>query len=247
MSLLAREARDGKLPLQHWMNICPCHIAASAAQFTVCGEFAPKKGVFICAQKEEALFLRKKTNIKRLALSGLLVAAGVILSGALSIPAFPLGVYSIKIGFGMLPVILSGILLGPVYGGMVGGLTDLLQALLFPRGAYMPWFTVAAVFFGLIPGLYFIKKQKPTLLRLLLAVGSGQVFGSVVCNTLIMVFIYGLPLATILPLRIVNQAIMIPLYAFILYWILPHLKSFSIENASTEKTLHMPSDDYKGQ
>ncbi|HOF95139.1 MAG TPA: folate family ECF transporter S component [Clostridia bacterium] len=190
--------------------------------------------------------MQERPSVKRLVLSGLLVAAGVLLSGALSIPAFPLGVYSIKIGFGMLPVILAGILFGPIYGGMVGGLTDLLQALLFPRGAFVPWFTIAAVFFGLIPGLYFIKKQKPTLPRLLFAVGSGQVFGSVICNTLIMVFVYGLPLTVILPLRIVNQAIMIPLYAIILYWILPRLKGFNTLSKPKE-TPSLGSKDSKEQ
>lgn len=162
-------------------------------------------------------------HTKRIVLCALFTAIGVLLGGVLSIPAFPLGTYSLKIGFGVLPVILSGILYGPLYGGIVGGLTDLLQALLFPKGAYMPWFTVVGIFFGLIPGLFFLKRQPLTFRRLLLCVASGQLFGSVLCNTLLMVVLYGLPLAGILPARLINQAVMIPLYTCLLYWLAPLL------------------------
>ena len=101
------------------------------------------------------------SSILKLVVCGLLTALGVILGGLLSIPAMPFGSYTLKIGFGVLPVLLAGVLFGPVYGGIVGALTDLLQALLFPKGAYMPWFTLVGIFFGLIPGLFFMRKQKP--------------------------------------------------------------------------------------
>ena len=113
-------------------------------------------------------------HVITLVVCGLLTALGVILGGLLSIPAVPFGSYSLKIGFGVLPVILSGVLFGPAYGGIVGALTDLIQALLFPKGAYMPWFTVVGIFFGLVPGLFFMKKQKPTFVRLLAAGESGR-------------------------------------------------------------------------
>ena len=90
-------------------------------------------------------------------------ALGVVLGGLLSIPAMPLGSYTLKIGLGVLPVIVTAVLYGPLYGGTVGALTDLLQALIFPKGAYMPWFTVIGALFGVIPGMFFVKSQKPTL------------------------------------------------------------------------------------
>ena len=147
-------------------------------------------------------------HVITLVVCGLLTALGVILGGLLSIPAVPFGSYSLKIGFGVLPVILSGVLFGPAYGGIVGALTDLIQALLFPKGAYMPWFTVVGIFFGLVPGLFFMKKQKPTFVRLL--------FGSVFLNTLLLVELYGSPWQLIW-VRLANQAVMIPLYAALLY------------------------------
>lgn len=154
-------------------------------------------------------------HVITLVVCGLLTALGVILGGLLSIPAVPFGSYSLKIGFGVLPVILSGVLFGPAYGGIVGALTDLIQALLFPKGAYMPWFTVVGIFrFGARP--VFMKKQKPTFVRLLAAVAAGQLFGSVFLNTLLLVELYGSPWQLIW-VRLANQAVMIPLYAALLY------------------------------
>ena len=160
--------------------------------------------------------LTNHQKIVRLVVCAMLTALGVVLGGLLSIPAMPFGSYTLKIGFGVLPVIIAGVLYGPGYGAIVGALCDLLQALIFPKGAYMPWFTVVGIFFGLVPGLFFMKKQKPTFVRLLAAVAAGQLFGSVFLNTLLLVELYGSPWQLIW-VRLANQAVMIPLYAALLY------------------------------
>ncbi len=178
--------------------------------------------------EQPALAAVDHEGVRRLVLCALFVALGVVLSGLLSIPAMPLGVYSLKIGFGTLPVILAGVLFGPVYGGIVGGLTDFLQAVTFPKGAYVPWFTVTGILFGLVPGLFFIKKRKPTFLRVLLAVFAGQTVGSVLLNTWLIVAIYGAPLAATLTARAVNQAVMIPMYAVMVYYIISALRRVKV-------------------
>ncbi len=155
-------------------------------------------------------------RILRLVVCAMLTALGVVLGGMLSIPAMPFGTYSLKIGFGTLPVIISGVMYGPFWGAVVGALCDLLQALIFPKGAYMPWFTIVGMLFGLIPGLFFIKKQKPTFLRILAAVASGQIFGSVICNTALIVWLYGMPWEVGIT-RLINQAVMIPLYTILVF------------------------------
>ena len=82
--------------------------------------------------------LTNHQKIVRLVVCAMLTALGVVLGGLLSIPAMPFGSYTLKIGFGVLPVIIAGVLYGPGYGAIVGALCDLLQALIFPKGAYMP-------------------------------------------------------------------------------------------------------------
>ena len=157
--------------------------------------------------------LTNHQKIVRLVVCAMLTALGVVLGGLLSIP---FGSYTLKIGFGVLPVIIAGVLYGPGYGAIVGALCDLLQALIFPKGAYMPWFTVVGALFGLIPGLFFIKRQTPTFPRILLAVAVGQIVGSVICNTLLVIWLYGSPWQIVYA-RIINQAVMIPLYSALVY------------------------------
>lgn len=174
--------------------------------------------------------MKTEFQTKRLVTCALLTAIAVLLSGPLSVPVFPLGIYSLKIGLGSLPVILSGILFGPVYGGIAGGLTDILQFLISPKGAYVPWFTIIGAFTGLLPALFFRSGQRATLPRLFLAVSTSQVFCSVICNTALLVLLYGVPLETILPLRVVNQAVSIPVYVFLLYLLLPLLKKVGVSS-----------------
>jgi len=158
----------------------------------------------------------------------LFIALGVLLGGALNIPAFMLGTYSMKIGFGTLPVILAGVAYGPLYGGIVGGITDVLQALIFPKGAFVPWFTIIGILFGLIPGLFFNKGQAPTFKRLFMAIFSGQFIGSVVCNTFLMIVLYSMPFEVVVWPRLINQAIMIPLLTVITYYLMPVLQKFGV-------------------
>ncbi len=164
---------------------------------------------------------------KKLVICALLVAIGTILGGLGSVPLFSFGVYSVKIGFGVLSVILAGVLYGPVYGGMVGGLADLLQALLFPKGPFMPWFTLVGVLFGLIPGLFFMKKQPVTFKRLFLAVTAGQLIGSVLLNTALLVWLYGVPWVVIWE-RLLKQVVMIPVYTVMVYSIVKLLQRSAV-------------------
>lgn len=171
--------------------------------------------------------MAKDTGIKRLVVCALLVAMGVALGVYVSIPVFTLGAYSVKIGFTVLPVILAGVLFGPLYGGIAGGLVDVLQVLIRPLGAYLPWFTITNVLIGAIPGLFFRKGQPVTLRRAFAAVFSGQVLASVLLNTLFIMQINGLPLLAVLPPRAINQAVMIPLYSFLVYYLVPVIEKIS--------------------
>ena len=66
--------------------------------------------------------LTNHQKIVRLVVCAMLTALGVVLGGLLSIPAMPFGSYTLKIGFGVLPVIIAGVLYGPGYGAIVGAI-----------------------------------------------------------------------------------------------------------------------------
>ncbi|MEG1560083.1 MAG: folate family ECF transporter S component [Clostridia bacterium] len=166
--------------------------------------------------------------MKRLVICAILIALGVILSGLLSIPVLPLGAYTLKIGFGALPTIVAAVLYGPIYGGMVGAAVDILQALLFPMGAYIPLYTISGMLLGVLPGLFFIKKQDPSFLRLLLAISISQIIASVLLNSLWFSLLQGIPYFLIIVPRAINQAVMIPIYALLIFLIMRLLKKNAI-------------------
>ncbi len=68
---------------------------------------------------------------------------------------------SLKITLGFIPCLLAAILYGPAGGAAVFGLSDFLGAILFPRGAYFPGFTLTAVLKGILFGL-FLHREKPS-------------------------------------------------------------------------------------
>lgn len=174
----------------------------------------------------------KQTNVRpatrQITVCALLAALGAVLGMmSLPLPAVSAGGYSLKIGITVLPVILAAVLYGPAYGGMVGAITDLLPALLFPKGPFMPWFTIIGALFGVIPGLFFTRGQKPTVKRLLAAISAGQLTCSVLLNTLLLVSLYGLPYQ-IVYVRLLNQAIMIPVYTLVTYYAVKLLRKADI-------------------
>ena len=58
-----------------------------------------------------------------------------------------------KIGLGYMPIMLSGILFGPLVGGLTGAMADVVGMLLNPDGMFHPGFTLSAFIMGFSSGL----------------------------------------------------------------------------------------------
>lgn len=113
----------------------------------------------------------------------MLTALQVVLSRFLSIET-PF----VKIGTGFVPVMLAGSMFGPIGGLIVGGVSDLVGAILFPFGAYFPGFTITAAFSGLVYGL--MLGGKPSLPRILIAYLITTVVVTLGFNTLFTAILY---------------------------------------------------------
>ena len=114
----------------------------------------------------------------------MLLALSVIL-GFFKIPLSQ--VSEIRLQF--LPVAAEGILFGPLYGGIVGGLSDILCYMVRPTGAFFPGFTISAVIQGIIYGLILHKDHG--LKRILLALVLDTVIVSLILNPLWLMILYG--------------------------------------------------------
>lgn len=85
-----------------------------------------------------------------LIVSALLIALSIVFSRYLSI-MLP-GNFA-KLTLSPLPLIVAGLLLGPVYGGLTGLLADLLGVLIRSFGAMHYGLTLTSILFGVLPGL----------------------------------------------------------------------------------------------
>lgn len=85
-------------------------------------------------------------------------------------------------------VIFAAVFLGPAYAAAVGGLGDLLSAIIMPTGPYFPGFTVVAALVGLMFGMFLYKKI--TYPRIILSVFIAQVAGTLILNTLNLAFYF---------------------------------------------------------
>lgn len=113
----------------------------------------------------------------------------------------------LRFSFENLPIILSGIVFGPLVGTVTGLLADVIGCLL--RGyALNPILTLAAVFIGFAAGLVFnmLKKCNITL-KTLIAVLICHAIGSVVIKSIGLSIWYSLPLNVTLIERTINYLI----------------------------------------
>jgi len=103
-----------------------------------------------------------------------------------------------RVGFGDVPIILSGLLLGSPAGGFVGLAADLSGAILFPSGPFFPGFTFSALLVGFLPAFLVrhFKKKEQVLTRtmLFLSILCTQLIASAFLNTLWIVILYMSPL-----------------------------------------------------
>ncbi len=109
----------------------------------------------------------KLDQIQKIALSGLLLALTIVFTRFLSIQNIPI-IPFVRISLGPCLIIFSSLLLGPIYGGIVGGLSDILGIVLVPNAlgyGINPFFTVVYTLLGILPWVIYklvirIKNEK---------------------------------------------------------------------------------------
>jgi len=157
-----------------------------------------------------------KMSTKKIAYLSFLTALTIILTRILSIRIPIAGVEGVRIGFGALPIIFAGVAFGPVAGGIVGALGDLLGYFINPLGAYMPHFTLTSFLTGFIPGfmVFYVLKRCRTLPVIFISISVGQLISSLILVPYFINTLFGVPFAVLMPPRLVSQLINIPVYAY---------------------------------
>lgn len=93
----------------------------------------------------------------KITVTAILSAAAMIINRFLSF-----NVWNMSIGISFIPVLVCGLLFGPLWGGVCGALADFIGALLFPFGPYFFGFTATAFISGVFYGLPIVLTKKKT-------------------------------------------------------------------------------------
>jgi ECF transporter S component (folate family) len=104
------------------------------------------------------------TITRKITLSALLVSISIVLTRFLGV-VIPLGGYpSLSLDLGSVPILLSGIVLGPIFGGIVGLSSDALGFFINSRGGVFHFgFMLNSILTGVIPGLIFVFLKNKNL------------------------------------------------------------------------------------
>ena len=135
----------------------------------------------------------RKTKV--MAVAAMLIAIGVIL-GFFSVQLTEF----IRIGFSGIPNELASMLFGPVVGGIMGGIGDILKFLIKPTGPY---------FFGY---------HRPIQLgRVVAAKITVALLVNLLLGTWWLTILYGKGFLAILPARFIKQVVSVPIDSVIFY------------------------------
>ena len=95
-------------------------------------------------------------KIRQLTYAALFVALTTILKVYATVFLFG----STKFGLSFIPSAIGSAVLGPVWGGIIGGLSDVIGYLIKQDGTYFPGFTASAIAKGILYGLFLYKNQR---------------------------------------------------------------------------------------
>ena len=160
-----------------------------------------------------------------------IVYAGMFIAMSMVLKLFEVSVtQNFRVGLTTLPLMVSGMILGPFYGFMTGFLADILNFFLKgDGGAFHIGFSVSNGLYGLIPGLmaWWLNSRKKdfTLATIAVSVICCEVISSIVLNTLFLIQLYGAATTAIVPQRIVKAIVMMAVNTAILYVLYRNMKS----------------------
>ncbi|TZE81378.1 folate family ECF transporter S component [Calorimonas adulescens] len=163
---------------------------------------------------------RSALSAKGITYAGLFIALSIVLTRTMSFMITVAGIQGVRIGFGGIPIILSGIVLGPGLGALVGAASDVIGYMLFPNGPFFPGFTLTAALSGALPAIFLglIDRNKSyQFTKIIIAVAISDIITSLFLDTTWLVIMYHRAISVLLPARITARMIMIPVNSYLIY------------------------------
>lgn len=141
----------------------------------------------------------KNQKLRRICLGGLLAALSIVFGKLL---AFNIG-ETFRVSLENLPIILSGITLGPLYGALIGLVADLVGCLMVGY-AVNPLVTLGAMAVGFMSGFVFRLIKGEGRGRVALSVFAAHLCGSLLIKTAGLSAFYGMDYFSLFFYRLIN-------------------------------------------
>lgn len=155
---------------------------------------------------------RELKKVNTLVMTALLIALGIVLGELFSLQL----TQNMKIGVSFVATQLTATLFGPVVGGIMGGVTDILKFIMKPTGSFSILWTLNAIVGPIIYGIMLYKK-KFTLWRVLLSKAVVAIVVNIGMSCTWSALLYGSAFWAILPTKVVQQIIQVPVQSIIFY------------------------------
>lgn len=144
--------------------------------------------------------MNNKITTKVIARAAILTAISIVLSRFLSIFI----TQNIKIGFSSIPLMLVGLMFGPLVGLMSGLAADIIGAMIYLGGQFHLGFTLSSILTAVIPALvkkYLIKDKNKQFLLIIVSVVLTFLISHLLLNSLWLTQLYGMTYPTMLATR----------------------------------------------
>jgi len=162
----------------------------------------------------------KKT--RTLVITALLIALGIIL-GQWSVQITE----TMKIGISFIATQMTALLFGPVVGGIMGGVADVLKFIIKPTGPFLIGYTISAILGPMIYGIMLYKKPI-TLWRILLSKTVVAIFINLFLGTFWSYHYFGAAFWASIPAKLIQQVIQVPVQSLIFYLVMTALKKAKV-------------------
>jgi ECF transporter S component (folate family) len=178
-----------------------------------------------------------KLTVRNICCIAMLVALNIILTRVFSIRLSFEGIEGIRIGFGTLPVLLAGLLLGGKQGFITGVIGDLIGFQLNPSGFYLPTFTLVAGLNGVLAPLMiqWFGNGILSFKKLVIVIGINNIITSLVLTPFLLQLHFGIPLLLTMPGRVLAQAVLIPCMAMTINILIKRLQQSGVAQQYTVK------------
>ena len=198
------------------------HPAAAHSYLLCVASRLLQRRYFFMLKKQFVDSYKELKKLNTLVITAMLIAVGIIL-GQFSIQITD----TMKVGISFIATQLTASLFGPVVGGLMGGVADILKFIIKPTGAFFWGWTFNAMLGPVIYGILLYKK-KWTLGRILISKAIVAVVVNLFFGCLWSSMLYGKAFFALVGGKLLQQVIQVPVQSIIFWMVANALRKAGI-------------------